>query len=119
MKDDERGDKDYERIVKRKKKIPGMKDCKKHKRTIPKTKEFLREKKRKYSNLPIYLTIFLSFNLSLCQYICLFTSFKESPFFHAIDMLVLIDGCTIYTFAKRLEKKLDGNYTMMLHGILN
>ena len=30
-----------------------------------------------------------------------------------------IDGCTTWTLTKRLEKKLDGNYTRMLRAILN
>ena len=29
------------------------------------------------------------------------------------------DGCTTWTLTKRLEKKLDGNYTRMLRAILN
>ena len=31
----------------------------------------------------------------------------------------LLYGCTTWTLTKRLEKKLDGNYTRMLHAILN
>ena len=30
-----------------------------------------------------------------------------------------MDGCTTWTLTKRLEKKLDGNYTRMLRAILN
>ena len=33
--------------------------------------------------------------------------------------LLLINGCTTWTLTKRLEKKLDGNYTNMLRAILN
>ena len=32
---------------------------------------------------------------------------------------ILLYGCTIWTLTKRLEKKLDGNYTRMLQAILN
>ena len=32
---------------------------------------------------------------------------------------ILLYGCTTWTLTKRLEKKLDGNYTRMLHAILN
>ena len=32
---------------------------------------------------------------------------------------ILLYGCTTWTLTKRMEKKLDGNYTMMLRAILN
>ena len=32
---------------------------------------------------------------------------------------ILLNGCTTWTLTKRLEKKLDGNYTIMLRAILN
>ena len=34
-------------------------------------------------------------------------------------MSILLYGCTTWTLIKRLEKKLDGNYTRMLRAILN
>ena len=34
-------------------------------------------------------------------------------------MSILLYGCTTWTLTKRLEKKLDGNYTRMLQAILN
>ena len=34
-------------------------------------------------------------------------------------MSILLFGCTTWTLTKRLEKKLDGNYTRMLRAILN
>ena len=34
-------------------------------------------------------------------------------------MSILLYGCTIWTVTKRMEKKLDGNYTRMLRAILN
>ena len=32
---------------------------------------------------------------------------------------ILLYGCTTWTLTKRLEKKLDGNYTRMLRAVLN
>ena len=40
-------------------------------------------------------------------------------FFQAVVVFILLYGCTIWTLTKRLEKKLDGNYTRMLRAILN
>ena len=40
-------------------------------------------------------------------------------FFQAAVVLILLYGCTTWTLTKRLEKKLDGNYTRMLRSILN
>ena len=34
-------------------------------------------------------------------------------------MSILLYGCTTWTLTKRMEKKLDGNYTRMLQAILN
>ena len=34
-------------------------------------------------------------------------------------MLILLYGCTTWTLSKRMEKKLDDNYTRMLRAILN
>ena len=39
--------------------------------------------------------------------------------FQAAAVLILLYGCTTWTLTKRLEKKLDGNYTRMLRAILN
>ena len=36
-----------------------------------------------------------------------------------IYIYILLYGCTTWTLTKRLEKKLDGNYTRMLRAILN
>ena len=43
----------------------------------------------------------------------------KSSFFQAAVVLILLYGCTTWTLTKRLEKKLDGNYTRMLRAILN
>ena len=40
-------------------------------------------------------------------------------FFQAVVVSMLLYGCTTWTLTKRLEKKLDGNYTRMLRAILN
>ena len=40
-------------------------------------------------------------------------------FFQAAVVSVLLYGCTTWTLTKRLEKKLDGNYTRMLRAIFN
>ena len=48
----------------------------------------------------------------------LLLSLKRS-FFQAAVVSILLYGCTTSTQTKRLEKKLDGNYTRMLRAILN
>ena len=40
-------------------------------------------------------------------------------FFQAVVVSTLLYGCTTWTLTKRLEKKLDGNYTRVLRAILN
>ena len=40
-------------------------------------------------------------------------------FFQAAVVSILLYGCTTWTLTKRLEKKLDGNYTRILQAILN
>ena len=39
--------------------------------------------------------------------------------FQAAVVSMLLYGCSTWTLTKRLEKKLDGNYTRMLRAILN
>ena len=43
----------------------------------------------------------------------------KRSFFQAAIVSILLYGCTTWTLTKRLEKKLDGNYTRMLRAILN
>ena len=43
----------------------------------------------------------------------------KRSFFQAVVVSILLYGCTNWTLTKRLEKKLDGNYTRMLRAILN
>ena len=47
------------------------------------------------------------------------TDKMKSSFFQAAIVSILLYGCTTWTLTKRLEKKLDGNYTRMLRAILN
>ena len=43
----------------------------------------------------------------------------KRSFFQATVVSILLYGCTTWTLTKRLEKKLDGNYTRILRAILN
>ena len=43
----------------------------------------------------------------------------KCSFFQAVVVSILLYGCTTWTLSKRLEKKVDGNYTRMLGAILN
>ena len=46
------------------------------------------------------------------------TDKMKRSFFQAAVVSILLYGCTTWTLTKRLEKKLDGNYTRMLQAIL-
>ena len=47
------------------------------------------------------------------------TDKMKCSFFQAANKSILLYGCTTWTLTKRMEKKLDGNYTRMLRAILN
>ena len=47
------------------------------------------------------------------------TDKMKRSFFQGAVVSILLYGCTNWTLTKRLEKKLDGNYTRMLRAILN
>ena len=47
------------------------------------------------------------------------TDKMKLSFFLAAVVSILLFWCTTWTLTKRLEKKLDGNYTIMLRAILN
>ena len=47
------------------------------------------------------------------------TDKKKRSFFQAAAVSILLYGCTTWTLTKRLERKLDGNYTRMLRAVLN
>ena len=46
------------------------------------------------------------------------TDKMKRSFFQAAVVSILLYGCTTWTLTKRLEKKLDGNYTRMLRAVL-
>ena len=47
------------------------------------------------------------------------TNKMKRSFFQGAVLSILLYGCTTWTLTKRLEKKLDSNYTRMLRAILN
>ena len=47
------------------------------------------------------------------------TDKMKRSFFQAAIMSIMLNGCTTWMLTKRLEKKLDSNYTRMLLAILN
>ena len=47
------------------------------------------------------------------------TDKMKRSFFQAAVVSIVLYGCTTWTLTKRMEKKLDGNYTRMLRVILN
>ena len=47
------------------------------------------------------------------------TDKMKHSFFQAAVVSILLYGCTTWTLTKRLEKKLDSNYTRVLRAILN
>ena len=47
------------------------------------------------------------------------TDKMKCSFFQAVVVSILLYGCTTWTLTKRLEKKLNGNYTRMLRAVLN
>ena len=47
------------------------------------------------------------------------TDKMKRSFFQAAIVSILLYGCTAWTLTKRMEKKLDGNYTRSLRAILN
>ena len=47
------------------------------------------------------------------------TNKMKRSFFQAAVISILLYGCTTWMLTKRLEKKLDGNYTRILQAILN
>ena len=47
------------------------------------------------------------------------TDKMKRSFFQAAVVSILLYRCTTWTLIKRLERKLDGNYTRMMRAILN
>ena len=66
----------------------------------------------------IYIYIYIYIYISIIWKSDLTDKMKCS-FFQAAVVSILLYGCTTWTLTKRLEKKLDGNYTRMLRATLN
>ena len=58
-------------------------------------------------------------NKIFMQYSYLCINKMKRSFIQAAVVSILLYGCTTWMLTKRLEKKLDGNYTRMLRAILN
>ena len=70
-----------------------------------------------YIYMYMYILIYMHTYIYII-YICVYI-YKQRSFFQAAVTSILLYGCTTWTLTKRLEKKLDGNYTRMLRAILN
>ena len=73
-----------------------------------------------FMSLPYFLPI-ISYTINRLSIIWKsdLTDKMKRSFFQAAVTSILLYGCTTWTLTKRLEKKLDGNYTRMLRAILN
>ena len=69
----------------------------------------------------LYLYIYIYIYIYICIYTWKsdLTDKMKHGFFQAALVSILLYGWTTWTLTKRLEKKLDGNYTRMLRAILN
>ena len=70
-------------------------------------------------SLSPFFTLSLSVSVSLCLCLSLPLYIYIFIYIYWHDLGLLLYGCTTWTLTKRLEKKLDGNYTRMLRAILN
>ena len=85
------------------------------------------ESKKCYNHCLFFVFCFLRENLQSDVYfiqlkkkIKILISWPDRrSFFQVAVTSILLYGCTTWTLTKRLEKKLDGNYTRMLRAILN
>ena len=72
-----------------------------------------------------YIHLFELWFFFYCRILSIFlsksnlTDKMKRTFFQAMVVSILLYGCTTLTLTKRLEKKLDGNYTRMLRAKLN
>ena len=71
-----------------------------------------------YSYIYSYVYIYSCIYISVIWKSDLADKMKRS-FFQAAIVPILLYGCTTWTPTKRLEKRLDGNYTRMLRAILS
>ena len=65
------------------------------------------------------INLYYGCQLYLLTYYSVFISIPPSRPVYIYLTSILLYGCTTWTLTKRLEKKLDGNYTRMLRAILN
>ena len=68
---------------------------------------------------PLKLVVWTAINRLLIIWKSDLTDKMKRSFFQAAVASILLYGCTTWMLTKRLEKKLDGNYTRMLRAILN
>ena len=80
-----------------------------------------KEVKYIYISKDLYIYIYIYMYIYIYIYIWKsdLTDKMKRSFFQAAVTSILLYGCTTWTLTKRLEKKLDGNYTRMLRAILN
>ena len=72
-----------------------------------------------YTNKYIYINAYI-YSYALYVYTYFYMYIYACTHVHIyIYIYIYIYGCTTWTLTKRLEKKLDGNYTRMLRAILN
>ena len=71
------------------------------------------------SYLHIYIYIYIYIDRPSIIWKSYLTDKLKRSFFQAAVVSILLYWCTTWTLTKRLEKKLDGNYTKMLRAILN
>ena len=69
--------------------------------------------------IPFHHASYISIYLYLYIWKSDLTDNMKRSFFQVAVVSILLYGCTTWTLIKRLEKKLDGNYTRMLRVILN
>ena len=79
-----------------------------------------------YKDVYVCVCIYIYIYMYLCTYIyvcvCVSKDNHDSysrSFFQAAVVSILLYGCTTWTLTKRLERRLDGNYTRMLRAVLN
>ena len=70
-------------------------------------------------NRNVFDKVFTHAKLNCLKWKSDLTDKMKCSFFQAAVVSILLYGCTTRTLTKRLEKKLDGNYTRMLRAILN
>ena len=66
-----------------------------------------------------WVNTFTKYSPSLNVWKSNLTDKMKRSFFQAVVVSILLYGCTTWTLTKRMEKKLDGNYTRMLRAILD